>query len=118
VLVEDDPSADVGALVRALRSAGGSALGLLPSVDGGHREDPAAAGFDFVAVPAQPGTGRVERTRLADDVRHRSGLPVLLLSAEEMSRDEVNTLVLAGRIDMYAHVGAEGTERMRGAGRR
>jgi anthraniloyl-CoA monooxygenase len=102
-LVREGPSADIGARVRGLRSAGASAVGLVLSVTEEHyRKDPAACGFDFVAVPSQAGPGRVESTRLADEIRYGSGLPVLLLSPEEMSRDELNTLVLAGRIDMYA----------------
>jgi 2-polyprenyl-6-methoxyphenol hydroxylase-like FAD-dependent oxidoreductase len=116
VLVEEGPSADVGALVRVLRSAGARAVGLLVSAaEEDYRKDPGAWGFDFVAVPSQSGSGRVERTRLADEIRYRSGLPVLLLSSEEMSRDELNTLVLAGRIDMYARAAV--TEISRRAGR-
>jgi 2-polyprenyl-6-methoxyphenol hydroxylase-like FAD-dependent oxidoreductase len=103
VLVEEGPSADIGALVRTLRSAGAAAVGLVLSATEEHyRKDPAACGFDFIVAASQAGTGRVERTRLADEVRYQSGLPVLLLSAEEMSRDEVNTVILAGRADMYA----------------
>jgi 2-polyprenyl-6-methoxyphenol hydroxylase-like FAD-dependent oxidoreductase len=103
VLVEEGPSADIGALVRALRTAGASAVGLVLSATEEHyRKDPAACGFDFIVAASQAGTGRVERTRLADETRYRSGLPVLLLSAEEMSRDEVNTVILAGRADLYA----------------
>ena len=61
-LVREGPSADIGARVRGLRSAGASAVGLVLSVtEERYRKDPAACGFDFVAVPSQagPGTSRV-----------------------------------------------------------
>lgn len=140
VLVEEGSHPDQGAVVRRLRAAGASAVGLLVSGHAGRDDgprDPAAghddgprgpvterlrrrahlsvvggerghsSRFDFLAVPAQSGAGRVERTRLADRLRYETGLPVLLLSPGRLSRDEINTLVAAGRIDMVAFADAD-----------
>jgi|GEM_PF-585897 len=83
--------------VAALRSGGALAVGLL--FDGETRNaSPSEA--DFLAVPLQEGAGRVTRTRLADDLRHAHRLPVLLLSDAPLDRDEANTLIAAGRIDL------------------
>ncbi|GII62350.1 hypothetical protein Skr01_24350 [Sphaerisporangium krabiense] len=106
VLVTPDGTADP----RELRAAGASAVGLLVSGDEPVADTP-ARGFDFVAVPAETGAGRIARTGLADRVRHESDLPVLLLSAQRLSRDEINTLLLAGRVDMVACVDARDLSR-------
>ncbi|GAA4520905.1 hypothetical protein GCM10023191_098480 [Actinoallomurus oryzae] len=105
-LVAGDPDAGLGAFVRRLRSGGASAVGLLvPAAEPAKAKETTAAGCDFLAVPSLPGNGRGERTRAADEARYECGLPVLLLSAEPFSRDEINTLILGGRIDLFAYVG-------------
>ncbi|MEV4114745.1 FAD-dependent monooxygenase [Nonomuraea sp. NPDC049695] len=63
-------------------------------------------GADFIAVPSQPFSSRVLRTELAAAVRRRTGLPVLLLDPCPPDLDEVNTLIAARRIDLYAHLDA------------
>ncbi|WP_169948965.1 FAD-dependent monooxygenase [Microbispora sp. H11081] len=114
VLVEEGRHADPSAVAGRLRATGASAVGLLVS------GFPRRAGgvpprFDFLAVPAQEGAGRVERTRLADRLRYETGLPVLLLSPRRLPRDEINTLLVAGRIDMVAFADAEEIARVAAA---
>ncbi|CAM5278224.1 hypothetical protein GCM10010329_78450 [Streptomyces spiroverticillatus] len=108
------PVADNTADPDALRAAGARAVGLLlpqdPNPDEPAAEpedtdaaDAAARGFDFLAVPAQPGTGRISRTRRAGRLTAtQQTLPVVLLAAEHLSTDEINTLIAAGRADMVA----------------
>lgn len=102
VLVEVNDRSDLGELVRAYRAAGACAVGLLVRADVPLKE---AHGADLLAVPVQPGNGRVERTRLADRLRYDHRIPVLLLTSEELSQDEIDTLVAAGRIDLVATIG-------------
>ncbi|MFC6084314.1 FAD-dependent monooxygenase [Sphaerisporangium aureirubrum] len=99
VLIETSDRTDPATLVPAYRSAGACAVGLLLPEDTTLKN---AHGADFLAVPAQPGPGRVERTRLADRIRYDHDLPVLLLSADELPRDEIDTLIAAGRADLVA----------------
>jgi 2-polyprenyl-6-methoxyphenol hydroxylase-like FAD-dependent oxidoreductase len=95
-------------LADRLRRGGARAVGLLvATVDDARavasaRHPAAGPGVDFVAVPAQPGPSRLDRAGLAARVRRTTGLPVLLLPAPETSADELNTLIAAGRIDLYA----------------
>ncbi len=104
-----DGAADPG----ALRAAGARAVGLLvpalpgpdDSTDGAGdtvAADAAARGFDFLAVPSQPGDGRISRTRRAGQLTSAGALPVVLLAAERLSADEINTLIAAGRTDLVA----------------
>lgn len=97
----------------AMRAAGVRAVGLLvPAVPGPEEPtagasgtvaaDAAARGFDFLAVPSQPGAGRVSRTRRAEELTSAGVLPVALLPTEELSADEINTLIASGRADMVA----------------
>ncbi|WP_051722730.1 FAD-dependent monooxygenase [Streptomyces albus] len=116
------PVTDSAADPRALRAAGARAVGLLvPAVSGPQEpaagaaatlaDDAAARGFDFLAVPSQPGAGRIARTRRAEELTSAGVLPVVLLpadlpaadlSAADLSVDEINTLIAAGRADMVA----------------
>ncbi|MGH3324412.1 MAG: FAD-dependent monooxygenase, partial [Streptomyces sp.] len=109
-----DGTADPG----ALRTAGARAVGLLvlalPAPDestAGAADtvaaDAAARGFDFLAVPSQSGTGRIARTRRAEELASAGALPVVLLPAEDLSADEINTLIASGRADMVARVPAD-----------
>ncbi|MEU5987416.1 FAD-dependent monooxygenase [Spirillospora sp. NPDC047418] len=113
------PPPDLTPLTRTLRSRGATAIGLLlPPPEPprpaelaqfvGVARSAGVGGVDFLVVSAGVGGGRGERTRVADEVGYASGLPVLLLSAEPMSRDEVNTLVLGGRIALFAHAAGGG----------
>lgn len=77
---------------------GADAVGL--AVEGALARPP--AGVDFLAVPARPGHGRVTRSEPANRLRASVSLPVALLVPEEMSRDEANTLIAAGRTDLVA----------------
>ncbi|MFD7288559.1 FAD-dependent monooxygenase [Streptomyces sp. NPDC059863] len=111
------PVVDGAADPRVLKAAGARAVGLLVPVstpDESTAGDPAAVavdaaarGFDFLAVPAQSGTGRIARTRRAEELTFAGDLPVALLSAVDLSADEINTLIAAGRADLVAHVPAD-----------
>jgi 2-polyprenyl-6-methoxyphenol hydroxylase-like FAD-dependent oxidoreductase len=59
-----------------------------------------AARADFVLVPAGERGQRVERTRLAEELRNAYGLTVLLWT-RRMAAGEADTLIAAGRIDGY-----------------
>lgn len=59
---------------------------------------------DFVAVRPDPDGQRVERTRLAEELRNVHGFTVLLWTAA-LSGDEADTLIGAGRIDGYLRTG-------------
>ncbi|OEJ24559.1 hypothetical protein AR457_08470 [Streptomyces agglomeratus] len=117
--ITDDVSA-----VAALRAAGAPAVGLLvPDPEPGDRaedhgpRDPAAhlgpgdqdrreeplpggRAADFLVVPSRPGGGRVARSERSEELVRTGRLPVLLLCPEDLSRDEINTLVLASRADL------------------
>jgi 2-polyprenyl-6-methoxyphenol hydroxylase-like FAD-dependent oxidoreductase len=94
-------AASVGRAVAAERRAGTRAVGVAvfdePSVGvvAGAAPPP-----DFLAVPAQQGSTRIERTDLADRVRAASGLPVALCVPQPCQRDDANTLIAAGRVDL------------------
>jgi len=45
----------------------------------------------------------VARSGPADALRYDSGLPVLLVTRDALPRDEANTLIAAGRIDLAVH---------------
>ncbi|MEO3808171.1 FAD-dependent monooxygenase [Sphaerisporangium sp. B11E5] len=109
VLVEVNDHTDPGELVRAYRSAGACAVGLLISEDAPLKE---THGADLLAVPAQPGTGRIARTRLADRLRYDHEIPVLLLTPDELSHDEADTLIAAGRIDLVATIDPQDIARL------
>jgi anthraniloyl-CoA monooxygenase len=97
-LVTDAPGIDLAETVRALRAAGVRAVGLLVAeLD---EPDQRHVSFDFLAVRSQSGPGRCARTDQADELRYATGLPVLLLSTDPLSRDEMNTLIAAGRVDL------------------
>jgi anthraniloyl-CoA monooxygenase len=111
VLIPASDHTDPTALVRAYRAAGSCAVGLLLTEDTTLKD---THGADLLAVPAQPGPGRVERTRLADRLRYEHDLPVLLLSREDLPRDEIDTLIAAGRIDLVAHLSPRDLARLPG----
>jgi len=102
VLLREAAGADVCGRAAALRAAGVPVVGLLVS-KGRCRSRAAARGFDFLAVPARRGAGRVARSGPADALRYDSGLPVLLVTRDALPRDEANTLIAAGRIDLAVH---------------
>ncbi|PVE13707.1 hypothetical protein Y717_09925 [Streptomyces scopuliridis RB72] len=115
------PVGDDATAPGALKAAGARAVGLLVAAASGPDEstargpatiaaEAAARGFDFLAVPSQTGTGRIARTRRAEELTFAGALPVVLLSAEDLSADEINTLIASGRTDMVAHLPADPPE--------
>jgi 2-polyprenyl-6-methoxyphenol hydroxylase-like FAD-dependent oxidoreductase len=95
-----EPAAAARAIT-AERRAGAAAVGVAvfdePAASVVARAAPAP---DFLAVPAQPGATRAERTELADRIRAASGLPIALWTPQPCGRDDANTLIAAGRIDL------------------
>ncbi|PZH06850.1 hypothetical protein C1I97_17905 [Streptomyces sp. NTH33] len=108
------PLADATADPAAWRAAGAPAVGLIvddAGVDEGGAlpRHAAGRGFDFLAVPAQPGAGRISRTRRAEELTAAGVLPVVLLADGDLPQDEADTLVAAGRADLVARcVGTAG----------
>ncbi|TXS34871.1 FAD-dependent monooxygenase [Streptomyces sp. t39] len=94
-----------------LPAGAAGAAGLAGDGDGAAALSSRAAGrgFDFLAVPAQPGAGRVSRTRRAEELTAAGVLPVVLLADPGLPPDEADTLLAAGRADLVARcAGAPG----------